>query len=585
MPASLVEGDSLLAVDIGGANTRAVLFDVVEGTYRFLASSSAPSTAEAPFKDVSEGVRNALENLQTITGRAFLGADRKLITPAQADGSGVDAFVCTLSAGPALKTVIVGLLSDVSLESARRLAETSYTRVVESFGLNNHRKPDEQIDTLMRLRPDVVIITGGTDGGASRSIHKMLEPVGLSSYLLTPERRPSVLFAGNQKLDDEVKELLGGVSSALHFSPNVRPSLDTEDLEPAARELTSLYLGVRKRQLKGVDTLESWAAGHVLPTAYAEGRMMRFLGQVYGGARGGILGIDIGASAAVIAAGFRERNTLGVYPHFGLGENLPALLQYTTLENILRWSPLDISTGVLRDYIFQKSLYPSSIPATKEDQAIAQAVTREALHLAMQTARRDFPRSVRIPKPGLLPFFEPIIAGGGALGDAPTPGQGLLLLLDAIQPIGVTTIILDRNNLLPLLGAAAARNSILPVHVLESGAFQSLGTVVSVVGNTSYGSLIVRARLVYENGTEARADMKYGSMEILPLPVGQSAKLSLQPQRGADVGFGPGRGGTTTVSGGAMGVVIDGRGRPLILPDDPVRRRELIKRWLWTVGG
>ncbi|HEX2698557.1 MAG TPA: glutamate mutase L, partial [Anaerolineales bacterium] len=427
MPASLVQGDSLLAVDIGGANTRAVFFDVVEGEYRFLAAGTAPSTAEAPFKDVSEGVRNAIANLQAVTGRTFLDGDRKLITPSQADGSGVDAFVSTMSAGPALKTVIVGLLSDVSLESARRLAETTYARVLDSFSINDHRKADQQIDTLLRLRPDVVIITGGADAGASRSIHKMLEPVGLAGYLLTPDKRPAVLFAGNQKLDDEVKSLLGGVTSQLHFSPNVRPSLETEDLEPAARELAGLYLGVRKSQIKGVDLVESWAGGHVLPTAYAVGRMMRFLGQVYGGTRGGILGVDIGSSAAVIAAGFRERNVLGVYPQFGLGENLPVLLQYTTLEDILRWSTLDISTGVLRDYLFQKSLYPSSIPATKEDQAIAQAVTRQALYLAMQTARRDFPRSARPPRAGLLPFFSPIIAGGGALGDAPSAGQGLLL--------------------------------------------------------------------------------------------------------------------------------------------------------------
>ena len=426
MPASLVQGDFLLAVDIGGANTRAVLFDVVEGEYRFIASSSAASTAEAPIKDVSEGVRDAVASLQGVTGRVLLDGERRLITPSQPDGSGVDAFVSTMSAGPALKTVIVGLLSDVSLESARRLAETTYSRVLDSFGINDHRKPDQQIDRLMRLQPDVVIITGGTDGGASRSIHKMLEPVGLSGFLLAPENRPAVLFAGNQKLDNEVKELLGGVTSALHFSANVRPSLDTEDLEPAARELAALHLGVRKRQLKGVDVLEAWSGGHMLPTAYAEGRMLRFLGQVYGGVRGGILGVDIGASAAIVAAGFKEKTTLGVYPHFGLGENLPALLQYTTLEDILRWSPFDVSTGVLRDYLFQKSLYPSTIAATKEDQSLAQAITRQALHLAMQTAKHDFPRSARPPKPGLLPFFEPILAGGGALGDAPTPAQGLL---------------------------------------------------------------------------------------------------------------------------------------------------------------
>jgi hypothetical protein len=585
MPVSLVQGDSLLAVDIGGATTRAVLFDVVEGEYRFLASGSAPSTAEAPFKDVSEGVRNAITSLQSVTGRRLLDADRRLVTPSQPDGSGVDAFVSTLSAGPALKTVIVALLSDVSLESARRLAETTYTRVIDSMGLNDHRKADEQIDALLRLRPDVVIITGGVDGGASRSIHKMLEPVGLAGYLLSPEKRATVLFAGNQKLDDEVKELLGNVTAGLHFSPNVRPSLDTEDIEPAARELAALYLAVRKRQLRGVDAVETWANGYVLPTAYAEGRMLRFLSQVYGGAKGGILSVDIGASAAVIAAGFREKTSLSVYPQFGLGENLPALLQYTSLEDILRWSSLDISTGVLRDYLFQRSLYPASLPATKEDQAIEQAVARQALYLAMQTARRNFPRSVRVPRAGLLPAFQPILAGGGALSDAPTPGQGLLLLLDAIQPVGVTTIILDRNNLLPLLGAAAARNSILPAQVLDSGAFQSLGTVVSVIASAGHGSLILRARLIYENDTEARADVKYGGLEFLPLAPGQSAKLTLQPQHGADVGFGPGRSGTLTVNGGAMGVVFDGRGRPLTLPSDPGRRRDSIKNWSWTVGG
>lgn len=584
MPVSLVSGDSVLAVDVGGANTRAVLFDVVEGQYRFVAASAAPSTAEAPFKDIGEGVRNAIANLQTMTGRTLIDGDRRLVTPAQADGSGVDAFVATLSAGRALKTVIVGLLSDVSLASARRLAETSYTRVVESLGVDDERQPDQLIDQLVRLQPDLVVITGGVDGGASRSIHKMLEPVGLAGYLLGPERRPAVLFAGNQKLDDEVKGLLGGVTSALHFSPNVRPSLDTEDLDPAARALGELFLGVRQHQLKGVDLLQSWANGHVLPTAYAEGRMIRFLGQAYGKQHEGVLGVEIGASAAVVAAGFGDKGTLGVYPQFGLGENLPILLQHTSLDEILRWSTLDVSTGVLRDYIFQKSLYPSSIAATKEDQSLAQAVTRQALRLAVETARREFPRSAANSRSGMLPPFNPILAGGGALTNAPSPGQCLLLLLDAIQPVGITTFILDRNNLLPMLGAAAERNSVLPVQLLESGAFQSLGTVISLGGAVNYGALLARIRLRYADGRETGAEIKAGGLEILPLPSGQSATLSIQPRHGINAGFGPGRGGTMTVNGGEVGLVFDGRGRPLVLPKDSGLRRELLKKWQWTVG-
>jgi hypothetical protein len=115
--------------------------------------------------------------------------------PAQADGSGVDAVVATISAGPSVKTVIVGLLNEVSLQSARRLAESTYSRVVESLDLSDQRKPEQQLDSIVRSRPDLVILTGGTDGGASRSILKMLEAVGLACYLMPMEKRPMVLYA------------------------------------------------------------------------------------------------------------------------------------------------------------------------------------------------------------------------------------------------------------------------------------------------------------------------------------------------------------------------------------------------------
>lgn len=584
MPSSIITSNSLLAIDVGAANTRAVFFDVIEGEYRFVASGVAPSAAEAPFKDVAEGVRNAIANLQTILGKTLLDSSRNIITPTQANGAGVDALVVTLSAGPTVKTVVVGLLKDVSLDSARQLTETTYTRIMDTISLSDQRKPDQQIDSLMRLRPELVVIAGGTDGGASRSIQKLLDPIGLASFLMPEEKRPSVLFAGNQKMEEEVKTLVGSLAASLHFSPNIRPSLDTEDIDPAERELARMIINIRKRQIKGVELLDLWSGGHILPTAYATGRMVRFLSKVYGSQKG-ILSVDLGASAAVIAAGFKTKSTLKVLPQFSLGQNLVGILNYTTLENILQWSSLDISSGVLLDYLHQKSLYPASIPATQEDLAISQAIAREALHLAMQTARKDFPKNIANIKPNLTPLFEPILAGGGALSDASRPGQSLLLLLDGIQPVGITTIILDQNNLLPLLGVAASQNNILPVQVLESGAFLSLGTVVSPVVSAKYGASILKAKLSYESGAEANIDLKFGSIETLPLANGETGKLTLQVSRGADIGFGPGRGGVIPVSGGALGVVFDGRGRPLNLPSDPVRRRELIKKWNWTLGG
>ncbi|MBI3167775.1 MAG: glutamate mutase L [Chloroflexi bacterium] len=586
MPTSLVTSNSLLAIDVGAANTRAVLFDVIEGEYRFVASGVAPSTAEAPYKDVSEGARNAIQALQNILQRTLLEQTaRSLIMPSQPDGSGVDSLVVTISAGPAVRTLVVGLLKDVSLESARRLTESTYARIMDTLSLSDQRKPDQQIDSILRIRPDMVVIAGGTDGGASRSVKKLLEPIGLASYLMPDEKRPAVLYAGNEKLVEEVKSLVGSLATRLHFSSNIRPSLEVEDIDPAELELAQMFVAIRKKQLKGLDVLDLWAGGHTLPTAYATGRMVRFLSNVYGTNKG-LLSVDLGASSTIIAAGFANKSVLKTYPQFGLGENIVGLLNYTTVEDILRWSTLDIPPSAIVDYLHQKSLYPGSIAATKEDFVIVQSVAKQALYLAMQAARRDFPKEAASIKPTLTPLFDPIIAGGAALSDASRPGQSLLLLLDSVQPVGISTVILDQNNLMPMLGAAASQNNILPVQVLESGAFLSVGTVVSPVVTTKYGTSILKAKVTYENGTEANVNLKYGFLEILPLASGETARITIQVSRGVDIGFGPGRGTKNmAISGGALGIVFDGRGRPLDMPADPVRRRELIKKWNWALGG
>ncbi len=174
------------------------------------------------FKDLGEGVRQAIENLQVVTGRKFLGDDRHLIVPVN-DGKGVDIFAATFSAGPAVKTVVVGLLDDVSVESTQRLARTIYARVVDTIGLNDKRKPEQQIDSLLRLRPDLILVAGGTDDGATSSVRHLIETIGLACYLLPAENRPALLFAGNKKLAEEIKTSLQNLTLSLSISSEYPP--------------------------------------------------------------------------------------------------------------------------------------------------------------------------------------------------------------------------------------------------------------------------------------------------------------------------------------------------------------------------
>jgi len=585
MAGSLVDSDSLLAVDVGTVTTRAALFDVVEGYYRFIASGHAPSTATAPFKDLSEGVHRAIEDLQLITGHKFLGEDQRLIIPAD-DGKGVDTFAATFSAGSAMKTVVVGLLNDISVESAQRLARSTYARVVDTIGLNDKRKPEQQIDTLLRLRPDLILVAGGTDNGATLSVRHLIETIGLACYLMPAEDRPAVLFAGNKNMADEIKTGLQNLTSSLSICPNIRPDLETEDLQPAQNVLARLYSQVRRTKMSGVDELNSLAGNTLMPTAYAEGRIIRFLSQVYDSAKG-ILGVDLGASAVSVAASFGGELTLAVYPQLGLGEGLADLLRFTSLNEIMKWLTLDIPADTVRDYLYQKSIYPGTLPVTPEDLSIEQALARQALNIALDNLSKEFPRQARRASPALVPYFEPILACGSVIARAPTLGQSLLILLDGIQPVGITTMILDQNNLLPALGAAASRNSILPVQILESGAFLGLATVVAPYTTARRGTSILKGRLVYQNGIESHVDIKQGALEVFPLPVGQSARLYIHPFHHTDIGFGPGHTneGGIPITGTALGLVIDARGRPLRLPSDPARRRDIVKKWLWIVGG
>jgi hypothetical protein len=74
-------------------------------------------------------------------------------------------------------------------------------------------------------------------------------------------------------------------------------------------------------------------------------------------------------------------------------------------------------------------------------------------------------------------------------------------------------------------------------------------------------------------------------MVRLPLGPGEYGKLTLIPERGVDIGLGmPGRTGIFRVSGGAVGLILDGRGRPLRLPGREEERIEMNQKWLWDLG-
>ena len=575
--------DTLLALDFGTATTRAMLFDVVEGSYRFVACGEAPTTVEHPYYEASEGMRHALVELQNITGRTLLdGNTHLLVMPATPDGVGVDAVAVTSSAGPAVKTLLVGLLPSVSVESARRLAGSGYLTLMDILSLGDRRRTEQQFDAVLNAQPELILVAGGTDNGSREALVKLLETVALACHLLPTPTPPKLLYAGNPVLGDKIKEMFGGAAH-VYTAPNVQPELGEEVFGPARAELAKILEAHRLGQIGGFQDLAQMAGGRIYPTAQAEGQIVRYLNRTLN-SPGGVLGVNVGSASTSVAAAFKNELYLSVRSDLGMGANVAALLNETTVEQVARWLPFEASATAVREFILNKSAHPHTLPADLNDLHLENAIAREVLSAGLRTAHARWPASVQGRRSDLLPRIDLILGSGAVLSRAPRPGVAALILLDALQPVGVTHLMLDPHHVTAALGAIAHTHPMTVVQALDS-AFLSLGTVISPVGEARPGSVACRVKLVMEGGQEMSAEVKFGSLQVLPLPLGQDGKLTLKPRGGIDVGFGPGRGKIIPVTGGAVGVVIDARGRPIAFPQAAGERQELTSEWLLKVGG
>lgn len=571
MTTSLVDAESVLVLDLGTLHTRALLFDVVDGQYRFVASSMAATTANTPYQDVREGVHTAVLQLQEVTGRVFTDLESRIIVPTYPNGDGVDRLVIISSVGPELRIVTMGLLDDVSVDSANRLAASTCGKIVESIGLNDRRKAEVQMDAILRVSPDLIILAGGTERGATRSIGKMVELISLVCRVTPTEKRPQILYAGNQSLARKIKEILDKHATT-QIAPNIRPSIDFEDLSPAQQVLGQMVMQIRQTHIGGLQSLAANANLPPIPTSQAFGRMIRFLSHIYD-AQKGVLGIDLGSAATTLAVGQGGKLLLDVLP-YGMGYGLRSALEVSRIDEIESWLNLHVPQDELRDYLYQKSLFPHTIPLSEEGLAIEEAMARQILRLSanhLQNQRTTMPHS-----------FEPIVVSGGFFSQLPLPGQAMLAVLDGIQPVGIGIVLSDPHGLLGALGAIAQLNSILPVQVLES-AFQNLGTVISPISDSRYGTPILKVRLEVEQGEEMRLEVKQGALIKLPLKPGHVARIHLEPLNRTEVDPRRKNGGSFKIVGGLCGAVIDARGRSLQLPEDPARRLDMHKKWLATL--
>ena len=589
---------SILATDCGSTTTKAILIELVNGEYRLRFRGEAPTTVEAPFEDVTRGVLNAVMEVEELSNRTLLDGD-EIITPQQGD-KGVDIYVSTSSAGGGLQMMVAGVVKSMSGESAERAALGAGSIVMDVLASNDGRKPHEKITRIRQLRPDMILLSGGIDGGTIKHVVELAEILKAANPQprLGSDYKLPVIYAGNNKASDEIKKTIGKQTD-LTLVENIRPVLERENLNPSRDKIHDLFMEHVMQQAPGYKKLMTWTDAPIMPTPGAVGSLIEMIAAKEDIA---VVGVDIGGATTDIFSVFQGQFNRTVSANLGMSYSICNVLAEATLENVLRWVPFEIDEKELTNRIGNKMIRPTTVPQSMDELKIEQAIAREALRLSFIQHKsfavnlkgvqkeRTISDAFEQSDSGLslvdMMDLDLLVGSGGVLSHAPRREQSTRMLIDAFLPEGITQLAVDSIFMMPQLGVLAnidqqdlAENAHkAALEVFNKDCLVRLGTCIAPVGNAKPGALMLTGELTMPDGSNQQVELHQG--QLLSIPADHEAiNATLRPAKGFDIGAGKSEEISTIIYGGVVGLVFDGRGRPFNLPVEKDKRIEDLTAW------
>jgi hypothetical protein len=184
-----------------------------------------------------------------------------------------------------------------------------------------------------------------------------------------------------------------------------------------------------------------------------------------------------------------------------------------------------------------------------------------------------------------------LVGSGGVLSHAPRREQCARMLIDSFMPEGITQLAVDSIFMMPQLGvlaniekeelAADARTAAL--EVFHKDCLIHLGTCIAPIGNAKNGALVLTAEFTFPDGKKIHHELKKDELFRVEAPY-EPISAVLKPDKKMDIGSGKGESIETTVYGGVVGLILDGRSRPISIPTVSVDRLAALKNWSEAVN-
>ena len=543
----------ILAADIGSTATHVCLLDNIEGRYRLVARGDALTTASNVDQGVMAGLIQAMRQIERAVQYPLLDTHDELISLDPRDGVIPITFCATLSSASSLRVLILGISSAFSIPSARRACLLPVVELAGALELDLAQPGDNAYWTnLYHLYPEAIVLVGGFDDAPAKPLEigarRLLSLYGKTSR----DQRPIVIFAGNRAAVPDLTQILAS-SFDFRYVMNIRPNPDAERLGDLRRELVHIYEQTKLSQLSGYKRLLGWCTNPPQATCRALENLFRFLARQAEPDRV-VMGIDVGASNTLVfsQAGATTPTLFGIREGSGY---------YSGANNdaIRRWLPVAITNeDALLRALCDPSL-PTSLPLDMPGSLAALGAAHEAI-LGSIISWQDISDS---GDPAVLRNIDHLYARGEVLIHAGDKALGLLTLLDTLQPVGITQVILDWAEIWPQLGIVAAVAPQAAVEVLEQDGLSLLGTIIAPTGSAANQGHALHLTITRANGQCERHIIPGGVVKRFVFPKDEILTIKVQAGPRWDLGYGRGRTIEVTVRSGELGVIIDTRGRPL----------------------
>lgn len=420
IPYFILRGESMeayLLVDFGSTYTKITCVDLEK--CEIIASSKDITTIN---EGIMIGYKRAMEKLK----ESF-----------KQDIKFEKILACSSAAG-GLKMISIGLGRDLTVEAAKRAALGAGARILGSY---SYELTEEKLDEIENLDCDIILLSGGTNGGNSRNILYNAEKLAQRKLKIP------IVVAGNEKVQDEIKNIFEKSNMEYYITENVMPKVNVLNANPARKTIRSIFMD-RIVYAKGIDKFKGEIDGVLMPTpaAVLKGAELLSKGSENESGIGDLIVVDVGGATTDIHS-IAQGSVVDLETRF---EGLQEPFSKRTVEGDLgmRYSALSLYEAVgeekIKYYLKDKAdiydlckfrsqnirMVPKSDFDYKTDEAIAKSAVELAVKRHCGKLRKEFSysRYIYYQSGKDLRSVKNIIGTGGVIVHSKNPKEILKAL-------------------------------------------------------------------------------------------------------------------------------------------------------------